>query len=138
MSNPALSLEGQVAVVTGASRGIGKETALMLARAGADVVVCDPVAGGELVEVESEIKKLGRHAVALRCDATDTRHVVDAVQKASKKFGRADILVISMPGAPDTEPDIRYERQKQAEKADPVLVVPGVVSYYYWSGNWLI
>jgi len=94
MRIPSLSLEGQSAIVTGARRGIGKETALVLAEAGADVVVCDLVTEtGELSSVAEDIKKLGRRSFACRIDVKDRQSVAAMVQKVVDTFGKIDILV---------------------------------------------
>jgi len=135
MSIPSVSLAGQVAIVTGARRGIGKETALVLAEAGADVVICDLVAdNGELAAVENDIKKLGRNALACRCDVADSSSVEDVVQKTLSQFGKIDILVnnagISLPQGP-AEPEKFEERQKQGEAVMQHLMAgkPGISLY---------
>ena len=94
MNIPSLSLEGQVAIVTGARRGIGKDTALVLARAGADIAICDLVAdSGELGEVAKEIEMLGRRTIASRVDAKNKSDVTNFVQQVVEKLGMIDILV---------------------------------------------
>ena len=85
-------LEGKVALVTGAGRGIGKAIALTLARYGADVAVNDVVAESAEGTAE-EVRKLGRRAVALPCDITDSKAVDEMVSKAVEELGRLDILV---------------------------------------------
>ena len=61
MNSSIFSLNGKIALVTGARRGVGRAIALTMADAGADVVICDSVIeGGELMNVSGEIKKLGR------------------------------------------------------------------------------
>jgi 2-dehydro-3-deoxy-D-gluconate 5-dehydrogenase len=85
------SLEGKVALVTGASRGIGRAVAVGLARAGADVAV---VSRGEAVEeTASMIRQLGRRAVALREDLTEVDAAARVVEQTVNKLGRLDILV---------------------------------------------
>ena len=64
------SLEGQVAVVTGAGRGIGEAIALGLAEAGADVVVAARRTE-EIERVAEKVEKLGRRALAITCDVMD-------------------------------------------------------------------
>ena len=94
MSKPNFSLEGKVAVVTGARRGIGKEIALTLAEAGADVAICDvAVEDGQLAAVAKEIEKLGRRALALQTDVTRKTDVENLVQKTVDEFAGIDILV---------------------------------------------
>lgn len=87
-----MSLQGKVAIVTGASRGIGRAIALGLAKEGADVVVtattfesADKVAG--------EIEQLGRKALAFALNVTEIRECEALVKTALEKFSKIDILV---------------------------------------------
>jgi 3-oxoacyl-[acyl-carrier protein] reductase len=102
VSGPAVP----VAIVTGASRGIGRGVALALAAAGHDVVVNyarDADAAGRVAGV---IAALGRRAVAVRADiwaAEDRRRLVDA---AMAEYGRIDLLVNNAGVAPDVRADI--------------------------------
>lgn len=94
MSLPNFSLEGKVALVTGARRGIGKGIALVFAEAGADVAVCDYVAdSGELAAVVEEIRGFGRRSMAAQADVTKKGDVEGLVQKVVDEFGRIDVLV---------------------------------------------
>jgi len=92
MSLPDLSLKGKVALVTGGSRGIGKEIALMFAEAGADVAVCSRHLD-ELEAAAAEIRKLGRRALAVRADVTLKADVDNLIEKTVAEFGGIDILV---------------------------------------------
>lgn len=84
----------QVAIVVGARRGIGKDIALTLAEAGANVAVCDIVVeDGQLASVAEEIQKIGRKSLALRVDSTRKKDVDNMVQKVADKLGEIDILV---------------------------------------------
>jgi len=85
-------LTGKVALVTGASRGIGRVTALTLAEQGADVVVCARSAE-LLTEVASQIEALGRRALAVTADVSKTADIENLLEKALATFGRVDILV---------------------------------------------
>ena len=94
MSEAKFSLEGKVAVVTGAKRGIGAEIALTFARAGADVVVGTRVVeDGQLEGVAKEIEKLGRRALAVQVDISCKADVDNMVEKAIDAFDHIDILV---------------------------------------------
>jgi 3-oxoacyl-[acyl-carrier protein] reductase len=83
---------GKVAVVTGASRGIGHAIAVALAREGADVVVVARTAEA-VKKVASEITALGRKSLALGADVSKTADAQAVVRSAIEKFGRIDILV---------------------------------------------
>jgi len=85
-------LDGQVALVTGASRGLGKASALALAEAGADCVVS---ARGikDLEQTATAIQALGRKALPVKVDVTNPREVEAMVEEALKAFGKLDILV---------------------------------------------
>jgi 3-oxoacyl-[acyl-carrier protein] reductase len=85
-------LEGQVAIVTGAARGIGKSTALLLARNGASVIL-DDVSESSLRSAVNEITSLGGIALPVRADVSDPEDVRTLVSSAANRFGRIDILV---------------------------------------------
>lgn len=88
-----MKLAGKAALVTGASRGIGRAIALELARNGADVVVNYATHRDEALEVVREIEATGRRAIALQANVAD-RGCCDAmVRETVDRFGRLDILV---------------------------------------------
>lgn len=86
-------LTGKKALVTGASRGIGRAIALELAAAGADVVV--NYAGSEAAasDVVQRIKELGRESFMVRADVSSAQEVEEMFKQALEAFGRIDILV---------------------------------------------
>jgi 3-oxoacyl-[acyl-carrier protein] reductase len=88
-----MNLEGKSALVTGASRGIGREIALELARQGANVAV--NFAGNEAManEVVDEIKGLGRESFAVKCNVSNSEEVSGMVKETIDRFGTLDILV---------------------------------------------
>lgn len=88
-----MKLEGKVALVTGASRGIGKAVALALAEAGANVVVNYAGSTDKANEVAEQIKSLGREAITYQCNVSDADAVQSMVKDTIAKFGRIDILV---------------------------------------------
>lgn len=85
-------LEGKVAIVTGARRGIGRAIALKLAKEGASVVVTD-LSKDDCEAVVKEIKGLGSNGLAMKLDVTNEKDVKRVVESTKKKFGRIDILV---------------------------------------------
>ncbi len=115
--NKSKVLEGRVALVTGASRGLGREISLCLGRAGAVVFVTDLLvedmvndpgklseysplagyfAGTEAVKTRQtarEITEMGGRAIAMKLDVTDTADIARVVEIADKEFGGIDILV---------------------------------------------
>ncbi|HIE12334.1 MAG TPA: 3-oxoacyl-[acyl-carrier-protein] reductase [Desulfotomaculum sp.] len=86
-------LSGRVAVVTGASRGIGRAVALALARAGADVLINYISRAGEAEAVVAEIESLGRRTKAFQADVSKTKEASALVDFALSHFGKLDILV---------------------------------------------
>ncbi len=85
-------LRGQVALVTGASKGLGRSMSMALAEAGADIVM---VARGpvKLAEAEKEVADMGVRTLAIAADVTVAEDVEKMVGKALAKFGKIDILV---------------------------------------------
>ncbi|MCM3594334.1 3-oxoacyl-[acyl-carrier-protein] reductase [Metabacillus idriensis] len=86
-------VEGKVALVTGASRGIGRAIALELAQNGANVAVNYAGSEAKANEVVDEIKALGREAFAVQADVSDSEAVAAMVKATVEQFGRLDILV---------------------------------------------
>ena len=106
---PRFDVRGQIALVTGAARGIGRACALALAQAGADVALGlrDARTGGPLVK---EIEARGRRALPLQMDMTRLPEVRAAVEAAAGHFGRLDILVNNAGIAPENPAeDVREE-----------------------------
>ena len=85
------SLQGKVALVTGAAKGIGKAIVLLYAEKGADVILMD--ISDEVLNVEKDIQKLGRKTLVLKTDLTKRDKVTESVAHAVDMFGRLDILV---------------------------------------------
>jgi len=85
------AIDGKIAIITGASSGIGESTAREFARAGATTVLAARRAG-RLERLADEIRKMGGNALPVRTDLTDLSQVKDLVQTTLSTFGRIDIL----------------------------------------------
>ena len=85
-------LKGNVAVVTGASSGLGKQMAKALAKQGADLVLLARRIE-RLEESKKELEKLGVKVLPIKCDVTSTEDINNAASLAEKEFGKVDILV---------------------------------------------
>lgn len=87
------TLQGKVAIITGSSRGIGKETAIALGKAGAKVVVNYANAREAAEEVVKTITENGSDAIAIQADVAKSEEVDQLIQTTLEHFGRIDILV---------------------------------------------
>ena len=112
------NLEGKTAIVTGASRGLGKAMALELARAGAQVAIAartvdskDSRLPGSIHETVEQIAGQGGEALAIRCDVTNDQDVENLVAEVHERFGRVDIL-INNAGVTTPEPIAKLTAKK--------------------------
>src|SRR5258707_7700134 len=100
MEYPQFGLNGRVALVTGAARGLGRAISLALANAGADVAL-----GLRDIKADSglaaEIRGMGKRALALQMDMSSMEQIFRAVDETVKEFGRIDILVNNAGIAPE-------------------------------------
>ena len=91
-------LENKVALITGASRGIGREVAIEMAKAGADIVI-NYIGDKSLAEeVRSQVEALGRKAIILEADVSNLQAVEKMLAAAIAEFSRVDILVNNAGG----------------------------------------
>ncbi|MCR8979238.1 3-oxoacyl-[acyl-carrier-protein] reductase [Brevibacillus laterosporus] len=86
-------LEGKVALITGASRGIGRAIALKYAEAGANIIVNYSGNEAKAQETVVDIEKLGREAIMIRANVGNTEEAENMVKEALERFGKIDILV---------------------------------------------
>lgn len=104
------SLKGKVAIVTGASSGLGVQFSLALARQGANLAI---VARREdkLEEVKKQVEALGVECIALKCDVNNNDEIINTVNKTQSHYGRIDILVnnagvaVSVPAQEQSDED---------------------------------
>jgi len=102
-------LSGKVAMVTGASRGLGEAAARALAKAGADVAVCGRAAA-DLERVCAELRGLGRRAEGFCLDVLNKAKVRAGVAQILERFGRVDILV-NNAGVNNRQPVLEYPEE---------------------------
>jgi len=106
MIQELFSLDGRVALVTGAARGMGRAMAVALAAAGADVLIADINSEG-LTATANEIIALGRRALPLTCDVTSIEQIRAMFAQLDSEFGRIDILGnVAGPGVMAAPEDI--------------------------------
>jgi len=131
-----MKLKGKVAIITGASRGLGHDFALDFAKEGADVVVAARTESegklpGTIYKTADEIRALGTQALPIRCDVTSEESINEMVQKTIKEFGRIDILVNNAAVAwwpPITETPLkRFELVLRVNIIGPFLCVKAVL-----------
>ncbi|MGS0526148.1 SDR family NAD(P)-dependent oxidoreductase [Zobellia nedashkovskayae] len=88
-----MKLESKVIIVTGASRGIGKEIAILLAKNGAKVIVNHSNSEDEAKDTVKTILSNGGKAIALKADVSDETQVTQLFDKAIETYGRVDVLI---------------------------------------------
>ena len=95
-----MRLAGKVALVTGSSRGIGREIAVAMAREGADIVINYSRSKDAAITAVAEIEKMGRRALAVQASVIERSQVEHLVGCAVDEFGRLDVLVNNAGGFP--------------------------------------
>lgn len=131
-----MSLQGRVALVTGAGRNIGRATALAFARAGADVVVNARQNRDELEAVAEEARRIGVRALPILADIGDTAAVQRLCAQALETFGRVDILVNNASIRPHVPfVDMTWEQWDEVLRVDlhaafwtTKAVLPGMIA----------
>src|SRR5215210_4617764 len=93
LDNSAKSFSGRAAIVTGATRGIGRAIALELGRRGADIAFNYAKSADAAESLKAEIEAMGVRALATACDVAQTNAAVEMVKQVKDAFGRIDFLV---------------------------------------------
>src|SRR5258707_967938 len=99
----SLPLLGKIALVTGASRGIGASVARQLAQSGADVAINYRSKGPRAQAVANEIAALGRKALLLQADITEPAEIKAAFAQVRDAWERLDVLVLNASGGLETD-----------------------------------
>jgi NAD(P)-dependent dehydrogenase (short-subunit alcohol dehydrogenase family) len=102
-------LSGKVAMVTGSTKGLGENSAMALAKAGADVAVCGRDSA-DLKRVSEAIKGLGRDSEGFAFDVTKKGSILEGVDKILQRFGKIDILM-NNAGLNHREPVVDYPEE---------------------------
>ena len=90
---PMINLDDQVAIITGGSRGIGAATAILFAKAGANILLTYVSNEKAAKEIQEEVIALGRKCIILKANVAKAKNAKKVIEKAMQKFGQIDILV---------------------------------------------
>ena len=133
-----MQIEGKVAVVTGGASGIGRATAIELARRGADVVIVD-IHDVRMEEVHREIDAMGRRALIMHCDISLDRDVEHLRHEVLEEMGHVDILMnnagVAVMGPPETVPPEDWEWILQVNLLGPVRGVRAFLPHMMERGS---
>lgn len=141
-----MALDNKVAIVTGASRGIGEYVALHLARAGASVVVAarseqvtDKRLPGTIHTVAEQIRSEGGRALAVRLDVRSPESISECVQRTVDEFGRIDIVVnnaaILVPGTLESVQPRHLDLIWQIDLRGPLLLMKDALPHMKAAGG---
>ena len=129
-----MKLAGRAAVVTGSSRGVGRNVALAFAKEGADVLINYTSSEGPATELVEEIKKLGRRSVAVKADVATKSEVENMMSVAKQEFGRLDILVnnagFTRPAMLTKMTEEQWDAVVDAHLKGPFLCVQAASKYF--------
>ncbi len=137
-----MKLAGRVAIVTGSSRGIGKDIALAFAAEGADIVVAarsetapDPRLPGTIYDTARAVEALGRRALPVKTDVTNEEEVAALVQRTRDTFGRIDVLVnnaaVLVPRGIVDLPSRHLDLHYRVNLKGPILCIRAVLPVEY-------
>lgn len=138
-------LENKTALITGASRGIGKAIALKLASQGANIIIAaksveeNPRLGGTIFSAAQEVEEAGGQALPVACDIRQEEQIIELVRKGVERFGGIDIVVnnasaISLTGTAQTESK-RFDLMHDINVRGTFLVVKHCLPHLQLSAN---
>ncbi|GAH49130.1 unnamed protein product, partial [marine sediment metagenome] len=110
MKIPKFTLEGKIAIVTGAARGIGREIALVFAHSGAHLILVD-ILQKELMKTAKEIDRIGRKNLSIAADISNTKEIKRLIRDVLNEFDRIDILV-NNAGVVDNNPATKVTEEQ--------------------------
>ena len=87
-----LNIENKIALVTGAAQGIGRATAVILAKYGCDLIITD-IQAEKLEKTAKDVKTAGGRCIDIKTDVIDSQQIIDSVKNGIKEYGKIDILV---------------------------------------------
>ncbi|MCX5872770.1 MAG: 3-oxoacyl-ACP reductase FabG [Deltaproteobacteria bacterium] len=129
-----MKLAGRAAVVTGSSRGVGRNVALAFANEGADVLINYSSSEGSALEVVEAIRKLGRKSVAVKADVVIKSEVENLMDTAKKEFGRLDIVVnnagFTRPAMLTKMTEEQWDAVVDAHLKGPFLCIQAASKYF--------
>ena len=129
-----LRLKGKVAIVTGASAGIGRAIAQALAVEGVDVAICAR-REGPLRDAEAALSKQGVGVYAATCDVADAQALEEFLTAAKRRFGRVDILVNNASGFGVTDDDVAWRASVDVDLMASVRAARTVTPWMVDSGS---
>lgn len=131
-----LDLSGKVALVTGASRGVGAAVAQLLAERGADIVINYRSKASRAEEIATNIRAMGRQAVLVQADITNENEVGEMMQSIATHFAQLDLLVLNASGglekdkSPDYAMDLNLTAQERlVDRAVPLMYSGGQIVF---------
>lgn len=126
------NLDGKVAVVTGASSGLGADAAVAYANAGADVALLARNVE-KLEATQREVLKYGHKCLVIKCDVTDEDNIKDAVKEIVKEFGHIDILLndagVAVRGGVEELSEAEWDKSMNTNVKSVFLMCKYIVPY---------
>jgi len=146
MPDQEAPLLDKVALITGASRGIGRDLAVAMARAGANIVIAsrseavtDPRMPGTIYSVAEEVEACGRRALPVKVDVTKDEEIDSAVERTMGEFGRLDILInnaaIQVPGNTSTVQPRHLDLIYRVDLRAPIMCIRAALDPMRRSGG---